>query len=166
MKISGTKVSSLKTDREITDRTGILYHGATDRIWLYDREDGIDARHYAWPAVWIEKEGRIGEAAVAEKEIKRVRSAEPLPITTRPIKLGDPFAVKKIEEIEAAWPDGSLWPLKVYGAMRLGKWYFLGLARKGRMRMRGSGWRYYKIETFAAPAGDEGLLPIVRISVP
>lgn len=81
-------------------------------------------------------------------------------VTTRPLKLGDPFAVKRVTELRALWPDGSLRPVSLYGAMQLGKWHFLGLARQGAMRLRGSGWRFFRVATFAAP----GNLPLIRLS--
>lgn len=86
-------------------------------------------------------------------------------VKTRPIKLGDPFAIKKLKEVEAIWPDGSLLPLKVYGALRLGKWYFLGLAPKGRMLTRGSGFRYFRIETYALRRRGGYLLPTVKVEL-
>lgn len=88
---------------------------------------------------------------------------QPVPVTTRPLKLGDASVVKKLEEVEALWPDGSRLPLKVYGAMRLGRWRFLGLARNGRMRLRGSGWRFFKFETFAINSASGCLLPQIFI---
>lgn len=86
----------------------------------------------------------------------------PVPVKTRPIKLGDPFACKKISEVEAAWPDGSLLPLKLYGSLRLDKWYFLGLAPKVRMTTRGSGWRYFMVETFAMARDGRYHLPTLK----
>lgn len=87
------------------------------------------------------------------------------PITTRPLKLGNPFETKKLQEIEAIWADGSRLPVKVYGAARLGKWYFLGLAPHGRMLMLGSGWRFFRVQTFAVFNGTRYLLPKLILSI-
>lgn len=102
--------------------------------------------------------------AVSREELESAVD-ELVPITTRPLKLGDPFAIKKLREVEAVWADGSCLPVKVYGAARLGKWYFLGLAPSGRMLMLGSGWRFFRVETFAVFDGIRYLLPKINLRI-
>lgn len=125
--------------------------------------------HYGWPYCFGKLGTAIGKINVTDDmEQDTSLDTEPgsdnelVPIKTRPIKLGDPFAIKKVEEIEAIWPDGCGRALKLYGALRPGRWFFLGLAPRGRMRMRGSGWRFFRVETFAVKSGSSTLLPTLN----
>lgn len=187
MKIEGTSVTCLsKTlSRDFSAEDRLLYLYRENRLLLFrSGQPGIMAcdpstgkweevtgllygRHYAWPEAWVEREGRVGRAGLAEVTVAPALLAafarNSVPIKTRPIKLGNAFMRKKIEEVEAIWPDGSREPLKVYGAMRLDRWFFLGLARAGRMMMRGSGWRFFRLETFAGFDGKVYYLPEIFI---
>lgn len=141
--------------------------------WTEAEVEGVIADHrYSWPEAWVRMEGAVGiltlvrepaagagRSAVAPPDVSEL----PVSVRTRPLKLGDPFAVKQMLRIEGAWPDGSRWPVKVYGAMQLGKWHFLGLGQNGAMRMRGSGWRYFRIVTFVPRSGGKYLLPVFRL---
>ena len=179
MKIEGTNVSCLSKnmERHFTADDRLLYHYATDSLLLYrprlmqamrysfatgrwsDVDIALSAHHYAWPSAVVVTDGMVGMLTTIVPMPFAVTTAEaPMPLKTRPIKLGNPFALKKVEEVEAAWPDGQQLPLRLYGALKPGKWYFLGLARRGRMRLRGSGWRYFRVETFASA----GNLPTLR----
>lgn len=144
---------------------GRLYNPASGKWSVVS--NGIEAYHYGWPETWVLSGGGIGAFSLTDtsSSLMAVRSAAmpPVPVKTRPIKLGDPFALKKLREIEAVWPDGSLLPVKLYGALRPDKWYFLGCAPKGRMRLRGSGWRFFRVETFAIPSTTGYLLPTLRL---
>lgn len=188
MKIEGTSVSNLsaKAGIGISSSSRLVYVYGHNCLVLYtpgvtacnvydtiaskwhDGESRITAVRYGWPQAWIQYGAAIGKARVSNAAEGMFRQAErsglqPIAVTTRPIKLGNPFAVKKLEEVEAVWPDGNHLPLKVYGAMRLDKWYFLGLARAGRMCMRGSGWRFFRVETFVVPTGYSYLIPTLRL---
>lgn len=132
----------------------------------YAVEGMVDAHHYAWPEPWLSMGGNLynlyvmsnlNDSSDADSDSA---AGNPLPLKSGPLDLGLPFTAKRLEYIEGQWPDGSLWPVKVYGALRPGKWYFLGCGRKGRMRMRGSGWRFFRIETFAA---SPAALPLFRL---
>lgn len=165
MKLKGNTVSVLeKGGRGMEKEYRLVYVYSEDRVIGYSPGEGdISEHHYAWPELWVRSRdtiGRvIGTAAAPTAPAPRIVEGEPamVPVKTRPIKLGDPFAAKQLREVEAIWPDGSAAPVKVYGAMRLGKWYFLGLAPRGKMTMRGSGWRFFRVETFATPH-----LPTIR----
>ena len=186
MRVEGTKVSLLDGGvlPEIDEQSRLLYlyeeealvvyRSGVTKGSIYGRQSGkwrecnveITDHHYGWPAAWVMTPDGIGKGRIAEGENSKLRTKaanETIPIKTRTLKLGDPFAIKKLEEVEALWADGSQLPLKVYGAMRLDKWYFLGLATRGRMIMRGSGWRFFRIETFATTNENSYCLPQIFI---
>lgn len=137
----------------------------------------ISGHHYDWPNVWamVEEEAATVCCRLClefpEQQFSGDSgssgggsSAQLVPVVTRPLKLGDPFALKKLDEIEAVWPGGQLLPVKVYGALRLNKWYFLGLSPRGHMKMRGSGWRFFRVETVAVSDGRGGYsLPTLHV---
>lgn len=157
----------------------VLYVPGEESARVYDPASGewfetlfrIDGHHYLWPRALAVAGDAVGELAVQREPASSAGGGEtdgedgaggsPIPFTTRSLKFGSPFTVKQAEFVEAIWPDGSQLPLKVYGAMRLDKWYFLGLAPRGRMRMRGSGWRFFRVESFATPSC---LLPAIRFT--
>lgn len=190
MKISGTAATPLtkgierefdETDRLMylyKENALLLYRPGDDDCLLLTLTDGKHhrlkswqgTRHYAWPETWTIQDDRIGRpeilfgpalqpltegAGTAERRL--------IPITTRPIKLTDAFEIKQIKEVRTQWPDGSRLPVKTYGALRLGKWRFLGLARAGEMISRGSGWRFFRFETFAIYDGTRHLLPQIFV---
>lgn len=185
MKIEGTSVTELSKNLNLdwNENMRLVYLYRDNSLLLYtpggsanlydltsgkwsDVKTAIDERHYGWPKAWVKTGSKIGEAAVeatAVMKAKAVSADTPTAIKTRPIKLGNAFEIKKITEVRAQWPDGSRLPLKLYGAMNLKKWYFLGLAREGDMINCGSGWRYFRIETFAISNGEEYLLPQIFI---
>ena len=141
-------------------------YGFADRKW---RRAEIDASCHAvcWPDVWVQSAGGVcGRAGISEaaSTVSYVDSSTPnnTPLTsfrTRPVKLGSPFTVKKLSAIHAVWPDGSLLPVSLYGALRPGKWYFLGMSPRGRFNLRGSGWCFFRIESFATPDN----LPVINL---
>lgn len=189
MKLSGTKVSKLNEGFEFypSDIHRLLYAYRENALLLYlPLEEGIWAfelgsnkwrpvtgciysHHYAWPHAYIISASAITPvtitAGVNDLPAMTDSSSESalLPIKTRPLKLGDPFAIKKLEEIEASWPDGACYPLRVYGALKLGRWHFLGATSRGRMRMRGSGWRFFRVDTFAPQTASATLLPLLKL---
>ena len=188
MKIEGTNVTCLTKNMErefvATDRllylykenALILYNPGTPVAdlcflntgkWLKMMASSLISHHYAWPSTYVHADGKTGELEVREAQpiapLQTIQTSTPVAIKTRPIKLGSAFDVKQLTSIEAVWPDGSFQPLKVYGAMRLDKWYFLGLAPRGHVRMRGSGWRFFRIETFAIKNENRYLLPQIMI---
>ena len=189
MKIEGTSVSciSRNTDIAISPKHRLLYLYADNLLVLFEPGNpeariyniatgkwgeaaiagGITDFHYAWPSCWLQIGSTVGKAVVEDMSAEAWRLARgqftPVPIVTRPVKLGAPFALKQMEEVHTLWPDGSVLPVKVYGSLRLDKWYFLGQTRGSRMRMRGSGWRFFRFETFAVPTGEGGYhLPAIR----
>ena len=158
----------------------LLYRPGVSGIKVYDFISGkwgssgfsIVSHHYAWPEVWVVSGSRLGilengdddDVAALSGGIS-VADSDSLPVAvkTRPIKLGSPFTLKQLEWIEGVWPDGSRWPVKVYGALKLGRWHFLGCATKGCMRMRGSGWRFFIIETFVPHVDGKYQFPVFRL---
>lgn len=189
MKLSGTKVSKLNEGFEFypsethrllyvyRENSLLLYRPREDGIWAYDFglnkwrpvTGCITSHHYAWPyAYFISATANTPVTiAVGANDLAAVTDSSSesvlLPIKTRPLKLGDPFAIKKLEEIEASWPDGTCYPIRVYGALKLGRWHFLGATSRGRMRMRGSGWRFFRVDTFAPQTASATLLPLLKL---
>lgn len=151
---------------EATENWGYSF---TAKEWV-KVEGAIAEREYGWPDTWVRQGGRVAPAWLEEAVFPDGESPgngdageeELIPITTRPIKLGNPFGFKKLKEVEASWPDGHARPFKIYGANRLDRWYFLGLASRGHIFTRGSGFRYFKIETFAVKTPTAYLLPTFR----
>ena len=161
----------------------LLYRRGEESCFIYYLDSktwrkctgSFSAHHYAWPEV-IVMQSTSGGSAVGFPQVETttpggsdIVTAAPghlATIKTRPLKLGNPFAVKKLEEVEAIWPDGSRLALKLYGAMRLGKWYFLGMAPGGRMLTRGSGWRFFRVETFAKFTPSGWIFPTIRFKTP
>ena len=149
--------------------SGRLYNLTTGK-W-HETLGSIEAFHYGWPDTWVRQKGVVGKLRIREAEdiaAGRQAPSEPgemIAVKTRPVKLGDPFAVKKLKEVEAVWPDGIQRPIKVYGAIQPGHWHLLGVSSRGRMRMRGSGWRFFLFETFAVKAETGYLLPTLRVDV-
>lgn len=151
---------------------GILYSFQTSkwkRIRIGDALTGgafngttISERHYAWPLCIVQCGDRIGEVRIvcAESQSSGGESTPSIvPFRTRPIKLGSAFKTKQIKEIEGIWADGSRLPVKIYGALRPGRWHHLGTSPKGHMLMRGSGWRFFRINSFAINTSKGYLLP-------
>lgn len=167
LKLSGSSFSSagLRVEPGSEQEAKLLYLYGSDSLIV--SPPGVAGRHYAWPELWIETGGRVGRA-VLRSEGYGPSEAEGdygglVPVRSGDLDLSDAFSVKKLEEVHAVWPDGGCRPLKVYGAMRPGCWRFLGLARHGRMRLRGSGWRLFRIETFAVRSSAGLLLPTVSL---
>lgn len=190
MKIEGTSVTCLtkNVDRDYTETDRLLYLYKENALILYRSGEAggmiyhfdkakwselygkIEARHYAWPYALVQTGLKVGTVLTGETPMTAAAPEIPpltklIPIKTRPIKFGDPFALKKMTDVEAEWADGSRGTLKVYGALKLDKWYFLGMAPKGRMKMRGSGWRYFRIETFALLREGTYLLPQIKCTI-
>lgn len=151
--VSRLLVSANVNDIDINAVTGPMWVTATDRGFTmaslpYDEDDFSSFKGEIRPGVW--------DAGIARNPI--------VPITTRPIKLGNPFTLKQLSGVEAIWPDRSRLGVKCYGAIRPGQWRFLGFAPYGRMVMRGSGWRFFRIETFALFDGSRFLLPTLQFN--
>lgn len=182
MKIEGTSVSciskSLETDFVASQRllylykenALILYGPSSDRSHIYFLNTGkwfsmsssVASHHYAWPETYVLADNKLGAAYLRAPSPVAPLSAsggELYPFKTRSIKLGAAFDYKQLSLVEVIWPDGSRQPLKLYGAVKPGKWYFLGLAPGGRMTLRGSGWRFFRIESFAVKSNDRYFLP-------
>lgn len=150
---------------------GLCYLFATKKWHRLLVAAPLYSHHYAWPEIFIHTGSQVGAASMALQNSSHypaggevtptayTSDSGPVPFKTRPIKLGSPFKTKQLSEIEGVWPDGSRLPVKVYGALRLGKWYHLGTAPSGHMRMRGSGWRFLRIESFAIKSDTRYLLP-------
>lgn len=176
-KIEGTGVTSISKSLNDYDFTAadrllylykenslLLYRPGDTEAHLYDFNAGkwqlaevsLDRHCYCWPKAYAEQDGMVGRLEFASfRPMERASERSgPLPVKTRAIKLGNPFALKKVSEVRAVWPDGSLQSLKLYGALKLGKWYHLGTTGHGRMLMRGSGWRFFRVESFAAAASS------------
>lgn len=133
----------------------------------YVMEGKIDARHYSWPESYVMTDRKIGKSFIsATDDISpfATEAVELIPVKTRPVKITNAFDIKQLTEIAATWPDGSSNSVKAYGALRLGKWYFLGQATRGHMVMRGSGWRFFRFETFVPKTASGYLLPQIRLS--
>ena len=152
--------------------TEVLFYSFNSGEWHIPENgpaEGITAHHYAWPDTMVQSGITIGEAA-AERPADAadgragaiVQTEEAILVTTRPIKLTNAFDLKKLTEVEAEWPDGSRHAVRVYGALRLGRWYFLGLAPHGHMMMRGSGWRFFRFSTYATKSCGTYQLPQLR----
>lgn len=184
-KLSGSSVSAWNGDflsagdadlRDADSATRLLYIYKENELWTYREEKGsaVLSHHYAWPDTYALRAGKDGLSIgvlISELSTGAILPDSPMvpdfpdspknpevAIATRPLKLGSPFSLKVLEEVEAVWPDGICRPLKVYGAVKPGRWRFLGLGRRGRLLMRGSGWRLFRIETF----GTSASLPIIR----
>lgn len=145
---------------------GLLVYLFSKSKW-YAMEGKVDARHYSWPEGFVMTDRQIGKAfidASDETSPFDMKSAELIPVKTRPVKITNAFDIKQLTEIETTWPDGSSHAVKAYGALRLGKWYFLGQAARGHMKMRGSGWRFFRFETFVPKTVTGYLLPQIRLS--
>lgn len=164
--------------------TLLLHKKGEQKVWLYSFDTGKweegegrpGVSHYAWPVPYLVIAGELGEGDIEEvtvaaplkinpmaKEIEETPEPDsPYAIKTRPIKLTDPFTIKKLTEVEAVWPEGDRLPVKVYGALKPGKWYFLGMTTRGRMLMRGSGWRLFRVETFAVKGEKGWIVPTLR----
>lgn len=164
-KVSGTAVKSLESVKDFIDLRSSVGEGfdASCRLmYLYDEgltvvftpgDEGMpSAFHYGWPYVYGLFGDKLGRVVLEVTPPPRpLASTAAVRFVTRPIKLGDPFAIKKLKAVELIWPDGVSLPVRVYGAMRLDKWYPLGTSLSGRMGMRGSGWRFYRLESYATP---------------
>lgn len=185
MKIEGTNVTLLskKLDRRYSENDRLIYLYRENMLLLYNPgEEGIHVysltdgkwnyadgsfatHHYGWPDAYVQKDRNTGELTLTrETHTLRALGTEEvlIPVKTRPVKLTDSFTVKKLQEIETHWPDGSRAGVKVYGALRLGKWYFLGYAPLGHAVMRGSGWRFFRFETFVVKRDGNYLVPRIR----
>lgn len=190
MKIEGTSVSRLSKESEfpVDENSEIIYSYPDDAV-LVKSADGlihtcrlangkwsavsgeITSFHYGWPDTWILQNGSIGIlrlsalSSLDHLSMERAGASVAIPIKTRPLKLGDPFAIKKLREAEVIWPNGARLGFRIYGAMQLDKWYFLGASSVGPMRMRGSGWRFFRVETYAIYVpGAPYLLPTLRLT--
>lgn len=146
----------------------LAYFYDSDTLVLFNPEDDAMPQefHYGWPRLYIHSGNYIGQAFLQTLSIKgpslsnsAIGKEELITVTSRPIKLTTPFDIKKVSEVEALWPDGSPRAFKLYGALKPDRWYFLGLAKRGRMLLRGSGWKFFRIETLASPS----LLPTFKL---
>lgn len=115
-------------------------------------EEGVRgmAHWYAWPETFFLSGNRIGRLAEEAAGIRRIGISEAATVSfaTRPVKFGLPFAEKRLLYVEAVWPDGVARPIEVYGANRLDVWHCLGRNDGGKIRLRGSGWRFFRFESF------------------
>lgn len=176
VKVGGASVKALSLPAVSAPQAAhrLVYLYAEDELRLLGPggEEGILERHYAWPEVWVQSPAGIGPARLervdpeeagadggAERESARPAFPDMVRFSTRPLKLTDAFEVKRLEEVEALWPDGSRHSVRVWGAMRLGVWRCLGASPGGHMRLRGSGWRFFRLESFAKRVENSYLLP-------
>lgn len=164
--VSAVPVSSLSLPPALPlgEDTRLIYLASVNGLAVLPPE--FTDRHYAWPDLYLRQGSRIAKAAVSYGSAAGMsRDSSLIPIATRPLKLTDAFSLKRLEEVHALWPDGSCPGFRVYGAMNLSAdpltgedntlWRFLGSAPKGRMLLRGSSWRFFRILSFAisTPAG-------------
>lgn len=157
VKVSGNPVKRVPDEEvlylgRISADAVLIYLYGADRLVVCPPE--VSESHYAWPECWIRIGNEVGRAV-----LDTPGDGELVAIATRPLKLSDAFSLKRLVEVHARWADGSRHPLRVYGAMRLGKWHNLGLSPTGRMRLMGSEWRYFRVETVAVGAPDGTRLP-------
>lgn len=190
MKIEGTTVSRLskESDFPLDENSEIIYSYPDDAVLVKSADGSIHtcriatgkwsavsgelaSFHYGWPDTWILQNGSIGIlrlsplSSLDHLSLERAGASVSIPIKTRPLKLGDPFTIKKLREAEVIWPNGARLGFRIYGAMQLEKWYFLGASSAGPMRMRGSGWRFFRVETYAIYVpGAPYLLPTLRLT--
>lgn len=141
----------------------ILYNTGLKSAMLYYRKtstwlllDWCPENHsYLWPRLFLQvgRAVRILDVEPPSLYGNDVFSPYVVPggemlvkISTRPIKFGAPFAVKKLKRVELLWPEGERLPFSVYGAMTLPKWHLLGHSNGQDMILAGSGWRYFKFD--------------------
>ena len=163
--------TEMKWDFAETDRLAydyksdslILYNNTVDRAIFYSRSSktwsGLSwlpsAHLYLWPLLLIvsgnelklpvlENVETVGK--LAADDLRSVESEDTVVLTTRPIKLGSPFAIKKLKRVEGIWPDGGRMPFSVYGSLKPGLWHLIGKSMGGPIRLEGSGWRFFKLE--------------------
>lgn len=183
MKIEGTSVASISKGWPSppgfgrNSRIAFLYE--SDRLTVYDigapqaavydfrtakwneamwTDTPPSGHHYGWPRCWFRAGNRFGEVQMIMAGASgRVVLPETMrQFATRPIKFGKPFTGKKLLYVEGCWPDGSWHKISVYGSNRLDKWHFLGSNESGKMRLRGSAWRFYKVESYVLKENSPG----------
>lgn len=146
------------------ERSLVVYRDGEAEAYLYSFADsrwtvvpwnaaagGERNSYVAWPETYFTAGGHIGMPEIVTTtgiSARSIGEAGAVPFATRPIKFGSPFREKKLLYVEAVWPDSVARQLTVYGANHLGKWHCLGRSESGRMRLRGSGWRYFRFESY------------------
>lgn len=178
MKIAGSTVSvpSLKFPERMdwSGNLGISYIYSenlliladlqNNSIWLHapdtsswetaskDPGTGKIIRHYyAWPETYYFDGRKLGPLRITRSypvEKRGMVETGTVAFETRPIKFGTPFKEKKLRYAEAIWPDGVKRSLKIYGSNNLRDWHPLGRGEKGALRMRGTGWRYFRFSSY------------------
>lgn len=112
----------------------------------------LKGAEYLWPTagslIFITEDDETvelkgsGVTVMQEKILLPVDSSRSHGLT---FALGDIFGIKKVREIRLIYDDGAYYPFEVYGALREGRWHLLGRSRSNAMRLRGSGWRIYRL---------------------
>lgn len=76
-------------------------------------------------------------------------------VYTRPIKLGDPFACKRLSAISLLWPDLCRRPFRLEGRNPGGPWRVIARSDGQPLRLRGSAFRLYRLVlSFPLPAEE------------
>lgn len=147
----------------IYGRDSLVLYGGDEAPLVYDfnnsrwleaewTEDGKvpDTHWYAWPDTFFGVGNSVGRLLLETDGAmaRNIGEVDVIPFSTRPLKFGSPFAEKRLLYVEAVWPDSKTREVAVYGANNLGIWHCLGRSSTGKMRLRGSGWRYFRIESY------------------
>lgn len=126
-----------------------LYRPGTEGIDVYDIDGdrwynfglSFEGHWSAWPSLIV----KWGATRRKETEETLLDS-----VWTRPLKLGDPFAVKRLREVGILDPAMLTKEVGIFCSLNLKRWHFLGRLKPSEgvcsIRLRGSGWRFFKLK--------------------
>lgn len=121
------------------------------------------------PRLWgVIEEGRIHELISVslsstdrepESRLQAMESVQPGEVVSRPLKFGNPLVRKKLHSLLLAPDSYGRYPyMKVEGSNDCVNWYFLAESKSGYARLRGSGWRTYRVRLLLGEALPAGML--------
>ncbi|MCM1152437.1 MAG: hypothetical protein NC328_02120 [Muribaculum sp.] len=115
----------------------------------------------AWPVLLSAARGVISEAGTQIYDPNPDADAGVRPpvehtVYTRPLKLGDRFALKKVKQV-ALSPDAETAGFEIEGSRDLNHWHLLGRGKYRICDLRGSGWRFFRLRIRMRPLAT--LLP-------
>ena len=156
------EISKENEEKRLNDIEKIVQNWEEIPEYARGKFDGISR---LWGVI---EEGRIHELISVslsstdrepESRLQAMESVQPGEVVSRPLKFGNPLVRKKLHSLLLAPDSSGRYPyMKVEGSNDCVNWYFLAESKSGYARLRGSGWRTYRVRLLLCEALPAGML--------